>query len=59
MKKYLIALWIGFGLSILNGVGIAVMSQNVIQQIYGGLSLLMATMLFCAIAIIAKIGEVK
>lgn len=50
-------LWIILAISILNGVSASSAAQSAIHQIYGAISFLIAAIVFCALAIRAKISE--
>lgn len=50
-------LWIILVISILNGMSTSSAAQSAIHQIYGAISFLIASIVFCALAIRAKMGD--
>lgn len=56
---YTIILWIVLIISLLNGFSIGASATSAIHQIYGGISFIIAALMFCALAIRAKLSEVE
>lgn len=54
---YSIGLWLILIVSLLNGFSIGAGATSAIHQIYGGISFIIAALMFCALAIRAKISE--
>lgn len=54
---YTVILWIILIISVLNGVSASSTAQSAIHQIYGSLSFLIASIVFCTLAIRAKMSE--
>lgn len=57
MSFYTIALWLVLIISLSNGFSIGAGATSAIHQIYGGISFIIATLVFCALAIRSKISE--
>lgn len=58
MSFYTIGLWVVLVLSLLNGFSIGAGATSAIHQIYGGISFIVAALMFCALAIRAKISDI-
>jgi len=54
---YTIGLWLILIISLANGFSIGASATSAIHQIYGGISFIIATLMFCALAIRSKISE--
>lgn len=54
---YTIGLWLILFISLANGFSISASATSAIHQIYGGVSFIIATLVFCALAIRSKISE--
>jgi hypothetical protein len=59
MSFYTIGLWIVLILSLLNGFLIGASATSAIHQIYGGISFIIAALMFCTLAIRAKISDME
>lgn len=57
MSFYTIGLWLILIISLINGFSIGASATSAIHQIYGGISFIIATLMFCALAIRSKIRE--
>jgi len=58
MKKFYTGiLWVSLLISLSNGVMAGLTATSAIHQIYGGISYIIATLLFCTLAIMSKISE--
>ena len=54
---YSFVLWVILVLSFMNGITASSSAQSAIQQIYGGISFLIATMVFCTLAILSMMNK--
>lgn len=54
---YTTMLWIVLIISLLNGVSASGSATSAIHQIYGGISFIIAALMFCTLAIRAKMDE--
>lgn len=59
MSFYSIGLWGALIISLINGFTIGASATSAIHQIYGGISFIIAALMFCTLAIRAKILEVS
>lgn len=59
MNFYTIGLWVVLVLSLLNGFSVGASATSAIHQIYGGISFIIAALMFCALAIRAKISDIE
>lgn len=59
MSFYSIGLWVVLVISLINGFSIGVSATSAIHQIYGGISFIIAALMFCALAIRAKISDIE
>lgn len=58
-KIYTFILWVILIFSFMNGISASSAAQSAIHQIYGAISFLIATIVFCTIAMMAKIDYLK
>ena len=56
-KGYVIVLWIILSLSFISGISTSAIAKSAIHEIYASISFLIATIVFCTLAIISKIDN--
>lgn len=54
---YTVVLWLVLVMSLSNGFSIVGSATSAVHQIYGGISFIIATLIFCTLAIRAKMEE--
>ena len=58
-KLYSFVLWVVLIISFMSGVGTTAIAKTSIHEIYASISFLIATIVFCTIAMMAKIDSLK
>ena len=58
-KLYSFILWVILVLSFMSGIGTTAIAKTSIHEIYASISFLIATIVFCTIAMMAKIDSLK